>query len=192
MNAGTETHHPLDVARVHTHVPAEATTRGPFTVVGQNVSWTCARCETVNDMDTNICRVCGASLADTLRPPGPERPARDPGTVAMYSLFLPGAGHAYLGLWGQAIARAVISIWVVGVTLFVSIQGGVAGSAAIAVLFGLAALALWIVAAHDAYREALGDPASVVLRPRYFFYVVLGLLGILILPIILSAVNAVG
>lgn len=166
----------------------QPTRRGAFTVVGRKVTWTCARCETVNDINQTLCPVCGATLADTVRPEEPHIKERDPGTVAMYSLFFPGAGHAYLGLWGQAIARAVLSLWVVTVALYTAIQGG--SSRIIAVIFGLAAFGLWAVAAHDAYREATSDPRAVILKPRMFLYVTLGLLGLLFVLIVLAALSA--
>ncbi|MGH2749057.1 MAG: DUF7577 domain-containing protein [Actinomycetota bacterium] len=166
----------------------QVTRRGAFTVVGRKVTWTCARCETVNDISQTLCPVCGATLADTVRPDEPRIKERDPGTVAMYSLFFPGAGHAYLGLWGQAIARAVLSLWVVTVALYTAIQGG--SSRVIAVIFALAAFALWAVAAHDAYREATSDSRSVILKPRMFLYVTLALLGLLFVLIVLAALAA--
>lgn len=163
-------------------------TRGAFTVKGDAVVWTCARCETENDLDDSTCTVCGAPFAATLREPEPERPARDAGTAALCSLFLPGAGHAYLGLWGQGVARAVISIWVVAVVLFTAAQGG--PSTLIAVLFGLVAFALWGIAAHDAYREANGETGLVILKQHYFLYLVLGLLFVLILLIVILGLRA--
>jgi hypothetical protein len=167
---------------------AQPTRRGAFTVIGRKVTWTCARCETVNDINQTLCPVCGATLADTVRPDEPRIKERDPGTVAMYSLFFPGAGHAYLGLWGQAIARTVLSLWVVTVALYTAVQGG--SSRVIAVIFALAAFALWAIAAHDAYREATSDARSVILKPRMFLYVTLGLLGLLFVLIVLAAISA--
>jgi hypothetical protein len=134
--------------------------------------------------------VCGATLADLLRPEPPERPARDPGTAALISLAFPGAGHAYLGLWGQALARAIISVWVISVALYTAVVGAQGAAGAIPAVFGLAAFALWVVAAHDAYREAGGERGSVLLKPRYFLYLVLGLLLLLLGLIVIGSLGA--
>ena len=96
--------------------------------------------------------------------------------MAMYSLFFPGAGHWYLGLKGAAIARGVLSSWVV----FVAIAAGVAGSVLMASLFGLTAFILWAVAAHDAYREATNQPGAVILKGKMFVYLVIALLLLMI------------
>jgi ribosomal protein L40E len=154
------------------------------------VTWRCALCETENPIEASQCRACGASFADTVRPPAPERVRRDPNTAAMVSLFFPGAGHAYIGLWGQAVARAVTTVWVVVVVLVAALQGGLAGAGTIPILFSLVAFGLWIVAAHDAYREARVEPHLVILKPRYFLYLVMGLLLLLFIAVVASGLRA--
>ncbi|MDQ3981690.1 MAG: zinc ribbon domain-containing protein, partial [Actinomycetota bacterium] len=131
--------------------------RGAFRSTEDGILWRCSSCDTENRLEEPACTVCGTPFAESVRPPEPERPQRDPGTTAMISLFFPGAGHAYLGLWPQAIARAVVSVWVVLMAVFFAI-GGKAASTPVAVLYGLAAFGLWGVAAHDAFREASGTP----------------------------------
>lgn len=175
-------------------VPPQTTTadasvrRGPFVVTDGAVQWRCARCDTENPLDRQVCEVCGSTFADTVDPPR-ERPARDPNTAALYSLFWPGAGHAYIGMWGEAIARGVMSAWVIAVTLVAAIQGSTPGSTLTAIVFGIAAVALWVLAAHDAYREAQGDATGVVLKGRVFVYVVLGLLVLLILSVVTAGMQ---
>lgn len=154
----------------------------------RGVVWTCPRCETQNPLDVQACTVCGTTFAEAVKGPEPERPQRDPGTAALVSLFLPGAGHGYLGLWPQAVARAVISAWVVLTALLGAIQGTIP----ITLVFGLAAVALWVLAAHDAYREAQGDPASAILKGRLFMYVVMGLLGMLFVMLVATAMQGSG
>lgn len=158
-------------------------------VEGGRISWTCVRCDTVNAFDVNVCVVCGAKFADTIRPPEEPRPARDPNKTALISLFLPGAGHAYLGLWGEGFARAVISIWVVLVAVFAAAQD-VAQARIMAALFGMVATGLWMIAAHDAYREASAMSHSVILKRRVFLYLVLGLLMLSIIMIFSMVMGA--
>lgn len=120
-----------------------------------------------------------------MRPPK-QGPQRDPNTVALYSLFFPGAGHWYLDLRGQAVARAILSVWVV----FVALLAGIQGSLTLAVPFGAAAFGLWVVAAHDAYREARGESAAVILKGRMFMYVVLGLLLLMVVLLVGAGLRA--
>lgn len=162
---------------------------GAVRVDEDGISWTCVRCDTVNEFDSNVCEVCGAKFADSIRPPDEPKPVRDPNKVALFSLFMPGAGHAYLGMWGEGIARAVVSIWVVMVSLFAAAQS-VAQARVMAILFAAVATALWMVGAHDAHREASGLSSSVILKRRFFLYLVLGLLLLSIVMIFSMVLGA--
>lgn len=172
--------------------PAAAigTSHGAFTVREHGVVWTCSRCSAENGLDQQSCSVCGTAFAEVVQPKQ-ERPQRDPGMATMMSLFFPGAGHGYLGLWGQAIARGVLHAWVLFVVLIALLQKG-AGSASLAVVFGLAAAGLWGVSAHDAYREARHESSQVLLKGKIFLYLVIGLLLLLFLLIVSSALRARG
>lgn len=163
--------------------------RGSFRSTEQGILWRCSACETENPLDSPSCSVCGTSFADALRPPAPPRPERDPGTVAMVSLFFPGAGHAYLGMWSQAIARGAVSLWVALTALFFA-TAGKNGSTPLAALYALAAFALWVVAAHDAYREATHAQRQVLLQGRRFTYLVLGLMMLLLASLFLTAFSS--
>lgn len=169
---------------------AVGTRHGSFTVREHGVVWTCSRCDTENPLDQQVCTVCGTTFAEVVRPKE-ERPERDPGAAAMASLFFPGAGHGYLGLWGQAIARGVLHAWVLFVVLIAVLQRG-PGSAAIGIVFGLAATGLWGVSAHDAYREARHESSQVLLKGKVFLYLVLGLLVVLLVLLMSSGLRARG
>jgi hypothetical protein len=170
--------------------PPEAvgTKRGAFTVTETGIMWTCKACETDNPLALQVCSVCGTEFAASMKEKTETKVERDPGTVAMFSLFMPGAGHAYMGMWGQAIARAILSIWVVFTALMGAVQKG--GSPIIVAVFGLASVALWLLAAHDSYREAQNDPKAVILKGRAFMYVVLGLLMVLIVLLMGAGLKA--
>lgn len=159
---------------------------GGFRSTEEGILWRCSSCDTENRLEEPACTVCGTPFAEAMRPPPPDRPARDPGTTAMISLFFPGAGHAYLGMWPQAIARGVISVWVVLMALFFAL-GGKGGSTPVALLYGAAAFGLWMTAAHDAFREANGETKQVLLQGRRFTYLVLGLLMLLLASLFLTA-----
>ena len=128
--------------------------------------------------------VCDATFADLIHGPRRELPVRDAGTVAILSLVLPGAGHAYLGLWAEGVARAVLSIWAVTAFLAFALAGP---RVLVAGFFGTVSLLLWAVSAHDAYRQARGEAASVILAGRAFLWVVLGLFVGLIAALLLGA-----
>ncbi len=162
---------------------------GPITVGTDGITWTCRECDTANPFDASECSVCFTPFADLLREPEPERPQRDPNTVALIALFFPGAGHGYLGLWGQAIARAIVSAWVMLVTIVAGVQSGIGF---MTVLFGAIAFALWLVAAHDAYREAGGATSEILLKQGYFLWVVLGILALMMGMFVMQALQASG
>ena len=166
---------------------AVGTERGAFKVTDRGIVWRCIRCDSENAMDSSMCTTCGAPIADTLRPPERELPQRDPNNVAMISLFFPGAGHAYIGMWGQAIARAALSVWVIFTALMGAVQKEIRGGMVLAAVFGLAAFLLWVIAAHDSYREARREPSQVILQGRRFLYTVMGLLGLLFVLLVGTA-----
>lgn len=165
------------------HVAPKA--EGPFTVTEAGITWRCAQCENENPLEAQVCAVCGTTFADTVRPPK-ETPQRDPNTVALYSLFFPGAGHWQLDMRGQAVARGVLNVWVI----FVAVVAAIQGSMAMAVPFGVAAFALWGLAAHDAYREARREGDQVILKGRAFLYVVFGLLLLMVILLVATSLSA--
>jgi hypothetical protein len=164
---------------------------GAFRVTDEGIHWTCSICDTVNDLENSICSVCGSPFAMTVLPPE-EKPQRDPNMAALVSLFMPGAGHAYLGLWSQAIARGIVSLWVMMVVAVAALQKDAPASNLVMGVFGLVAVALWGVAAHDAYREARDEAGLVILKGKMFFYMVLGLLLLLVALLMSAMVKAQG
>jgi hypothetical protein len=187
----------VDVAATPAGAAAAVTTAQPgpggepraFSVSAEGITWTCPTCETPNPIESDVCSVCGTTFAQMVHPE-PERPERDPNTAALISLFYPGAGHAFLGMWSEAIARAVVSTWAVAVALIAAFAGEQASGRLITIMFGLVAFALWAVSAHDAYRSARHEKQQVILKGRGFLYLVLGLLGLLLLIVVGSALNA--
>jgi hypothetical protein len=177
-------------ARVEDASPRARVEDSPFEVDGTAVTWRCGVCEARNPLEAKACSVCGAEIALGLHTPPREARRRDPGMAALLSLFMPGAGHAFVGLWGQAAARAVTSTWVVCMALMFAFEQG--PTAAVTLLFGAVAFGLWALAAHDAHREAAGDSASVILRGRAFMFVFLCLVGLSVVAVFVSAFAALG
>jgi hypothetical protein len=165
--------------------------QGTFQVSEAGITWTCLRCDSINAMEESACTVCGTIFADAIKPEEDKGPPKDANKAAMWSLMMPGAGHAYLGMWADGVARAIISIWVVAVTIFSASQGG--GQASVmSLMFGLVSTGLWVVSAHDAYREASGFSKLVLLKRKTFLYLVLGLLLLSIVMIFATAISAGG
>lgn len=170
--------------------PGTAPNEAGIRATGGGLVWACARCGADNPLAAMVCSVCDAPFADLFREAEPARPARDAGKAALMSLFMPGAGHAYLGLWGEGIARAVLSTLAGSAFFAGAIGGGGAQRLLVAGLFALVSAALWGVTAHDAYREAQGQTGSVILRGRAFLWVVVGLLVALVVALVLPAIGA--
>jgi hypothetical protein len=170
-------------------VPLSSRARPSLQATDGAVTWTCRLCETLNSLSADSCEVCGSSFADTMRPVSP-RVTGDPNQAALYSLFWPGAGHAYLGQWGQALARAIMSAWVLFVTAFLLFGSSGGGSKIFAVVFGFVATGLWLTAAHDAYREASGQRTLVILQGRRYLYVTATLVALLFMMLLAGAATA--
>jgi hypothetical protein len=101
-----------------------------------------------------------------------ERPPQvDPVAAAIRSALVPGLGHWALGRRGDAIARFVLAIWFTGAAVSVLASGsGTAGAAAFAIVFVVAALALWASSALDAYLIASGR--SPLVTPRVLLWAI--------------------
>ena len=147
-----------------------------FLVGSAGITWACKHCDTMNSIDTDECSSCGMPLADLLRAPAESRPRRDPNTVALISMIWPGAGHGYLGEWGQAIARAVVSLLVLVVAGLSYAQTGLGPMTA---AFSGVSFVFWAVTAHDSFQEATNAPSRAVLKGRSLLWLVMGILMLL-------------
>jgi ribosomal protein L40E len=160
---------------------------GPWHVRDTGITWTCTRCGSSNELEARSCSTCGTGFAAAIAAPV-ERPQRDPSAAALYSLLLPGAGHAYAGLRGQGMARALMSAWVVSVCVVALLNG----SLVLGVTFGAAATGLWLAAAHDAYWAAKNADRRALLVGRRWTYVTTGLIGVLFLALVAGLTAARG
>lgn len=156
--------------------------RGAFEVTEEGIQWTCRVCDSKNPIELQVCSACGSPFAETVREKRADRVEGDPNNAAMYSLFLPGAGHGYLGLWGDAIARAVLSIF----SVTVAVIAFVGDAPLVASVFGLVAFALWLIAAHDAYREGSHQPSQTIIKTRYYGFLMMGILGLLFIMLMVT------
>jgi ribosomal protein L40E len=135
--------------------------RPAVTRAGDSLTWTCPACDATNDIEAADCVRCGSSFASFFVPPEPVRPSRVPSRRAVaLSAALPGLGHWALGRSGEAIARGLLYVWTVGLSVLLLARppaGGRAVVRAVGALFLLAASGVWIVSMLETMRIVDGD-----------------------------------
>ena len=142
--------------------PVEALEDRPaVTRHGDSLTWTCPACDATNDIESANCVRCGSSFASFFVPPEPVAPRQVPSRpAAVLSAAVPGLGHWALGRRGEAIARGVLYVWTVGLSVLLLARPPETGRAVvrgIGALFLLAAAGLWIVSMLETLRLAEGD-----------------------------------
>jgi hypothetical protein len=148
-------------ARLPTGTTAEASPAVPGrTVERGEPTWPCPVCDHANPIALTACAACGTPFARLFEEPG-RRSETEPRTALKWSLLLPGLGHWKCGRPFDGVARVVVFAWtVVTIAIIVGSRPGSGGLGAATSLFGLfllAAVALYVVSAIDAYRLASGD-----------------------------------
>jgi len=150
--------------------PDVAAVRG----TGRRAVWTCPVCGTGNQIELDVCAACGTPFA-RLFEEREDRPQVDPRAAAKWSLVFPGLGHARIGRSAEGVARAVLFLWPIGAALLMLLTPatGLGFVKGVAVVFLLAAVASYGLAAMDAFRQATGE--APVLSPRLLLYGTAGL-----------------
>jgi hypothetical protein len=188
--AGAEAHGPRQ--RPSTNVPITISTdRGDQATESVAATWTCPACGEANDLAVNTCAVCGTPFARLFEQPT-DAPTISPGAAALSSLIFPGIGHWRAGRVADAVARAVLGVWLLGtlVILLASSGQGSSGLAALIALYGLATVALWGLTAVDAARAASGIAPIVSSRTLLWASVALIVLSMILATVIaLPALN---
>lgn len=170
---------------------ATADAGGRFRRSGEEFEWRCEVCATWNPVGTTACSVCGTSFGRSVGLEE-EEPLRDvdEGTVLIASAFLPGLGHILLGRTGMGVVRALTYvIWLAGGWILLRGAAGTGGTVLPAVPLLLGAFLLWVASGYDAVALA-GDRGREVLTPRIFFWLVVGVIGLLILAAVPAIVQA--
>ena len=154
--------------------------------------WTCTICGAVNPVAEDVCRDCGTSLFDSLR--RSEGDARQQAledkssNVAAALSLVPGAGHFYLGLVGQGVARFILFIWWFGSAAVLPDSRGPV--AIVRVLLFLGAVALILVTALDSYRAVEEPGSGPILDRRLMLYSSLAVVGLLVAGVFYAVVAA--
>lgn len=174
---------------------ADAGGREGFRTTGEGIDWQCAYCGSWNPLEVTTCAVCTQTFTETLRRRrGLDVEAETPGrevseNVALVATALvPGSGHWLLGHAGMGIARAVIYVlWLVGGLLLSVAAGSNQQSIWPGLTLLLGAFVVWLGSVLDVVN--LGRGNAEVLRPRVFFWLVVGVLGLLMLTFFVSALS---
>jgi len=177
---------------VQTGEPAQIVRRGhaTFRKTGQALEWQCGRCDGFNPIELQHCPTCGHSFAGTVR--GPEEqvvPQVGENVALIASAVLPGAGHYLAGRTATGVARAAVYVlFAVGgwVLLREASSSGQSALPALPLLLG--ALVVWIGSAYDAVLAARGVQRQ-VLEGRAFFWLVVGVLGLLMATFVIAALS---
>jgi hypothetical protein len=165
------------IAGTSTQAPADAN------AALAKARWTCTRCGEENTYNDENCAACGLSLFAPLVKRGPkakEAPAR---SVLLGSL-VPGGGFFVLGLAGSGVARLLMTMWALGIAVFLGTQGALL---ALKILFVVAGLAVWAVSAVDALSAQRGDEGAVILKNRVIVITMGVLLAILFIGLVTTA-----
>jgi hypothetical protein len=150
-------------------------------------TWTCPACAHQNDLDLDLCEVCGTSFG-ALFDQRADRPPIDPGTAFRRSLLLPGLGHAAMGRLPDGIARGTLFAWTFG-TAVVILLAGVSSAPTIGLLalYGSLAVGLYVFTAYEAYRIAQGGGLLVPTRVLLWGAVSLVLVSVLMAAFLIFA-----
>lgn len=134
---------------------------------GGKPTWTCSVCAEPNAIEATICSTCGAPFARLLEQPT-QRPVIKPQTAATWSFVWPGIGHWKAGYRADGVARIVLFAWTFGTLMVLLVArfgtGGLGPTFPLVVLFVVAATAVYVLSAIDAYRIAGGEPPLVTSR----------------------------
>ncbi len=157
-------------------------TADPSAAEAGTAMWTCPTCGEENRLDLDACPVCGTSFAALFRQD--ERlPAVDPRTALTRSLIFPGLGHRAVGKGADGLARAVLFLYTFGTALLILISGPPSGPAVgVLVLYGSLAVAIYVLAALEAYRMAQGGGPLVSSRVLLW-----GVVGLVVLSALMAA-----
>ncbi|MDP9119212.1 MAG: zinc ribbon domain-containing protein, partial [Actinomycetota bacterium] len=152
--------------------------------------WPCPTCGAQNQIELDICEVCGTSFAQLLREEKP-RPTVSPRDAFLWSLTFPGVGHAKAGRVADGIARGSLFGLTSGLALVI-IVSGIASGVVIAVLMLLVvtALTLYLGSAIEAYRIADGGEVFVSPRTLLWATVVLIMIAVGLLSMSMLTVNS--
>lgn len=119
-------------------------------------TWPCPACGERNDIDRDVCGVCGTSFAALMRQDeGPRTVA--PGAALGRSLIFPGLGHRLCGYPLDGLARGVLFGMIAIMTILVGLSGTRSASLKLMfLLFCVLAVLVYVGSAYEAHGLASG------------------------------------
>ncbi len=140
--------------------PAEPTAgepqAAPASAVATTPTWPCSVCGHANPLDLDVCAVCGASFAQTMRTAEP-RPTLAPHDAVVASLKCPGLAHARMGRTADGVARGVLVLVPLALSVLLFLSGVHGGFPFVMfVTFVLLAIGAYVATAIEARQMALG------------------------------------
>jgi hypothetical protein len=157
----------------------------PASVPKARLTWPCPACEHENDIELSLCEVCGTPFAALMK--ADEVPVRiAPKEALRWSLIYPGLGHAKAGRSADGVARGTLFTLSLVLLLVVALAGfGSVGQDAMAALYLITTVTVYLGSAAEAYRLAQGGNTFVSSRTLLW-----GTVGLLLVSIGLLALTA--
>lgn len=165
-----------------------------FRRTAEGIDWRCEVCDTWNPIERTTCSVCGAAFSRTVAAPEERRPLVDvpPAVPVLATAVLPGAGHVLLGAVTSGVARLLLyAVWLLGGLLLLREAVGAEASTLPAVPLLAGAIVLALGSLMDVMQLQRGS-ASEVLGPRALLWLTVGVLGLTMLSLVVSALQATG
>jgi ribosomal protein L40E len=168
--------------------PADGAEHGPFghpSIASRDgtVVWTCPACNGENPIEATVCGRCGSNFATFFSGrKAVEAPRGSAASAVWASALLPGAGHWIYRAVGQALARAVMYVWTVGIAIMLLARPPAAGRAVVrgvGMLFALAGAAVWLLSMLETLRMREGDRRPLI-QPRVLTWFSAALSGVLL------------
>ena len=164
-----------------------------FRRTSEGIDWQCEVCEVWNPIERTTCKSCHQPFARTVAdaPQGPTREVSET-TALLVSALVPGTGHILMGRTASGVARAVMFlIWLVGGFLLLREAAASHQSILPALPLLVGAVVLWLATAVDVLALVQGTNTE-ILRPRIFLWLAVGVLGLVMLSFLASAVQLPG
>lgn len=166
-----------------------------FRRTDEGIDWRCATCDTWSPLEVTSCTVCGAAFARTLRadePEGPQPAELSEGVALAASVALPGLAHILAKRTATGVLRALFFVsWLVGGVLLAREAAGSGQAITASLPLFLGALIIWVGSVLDA-QAITRTGEDVVLVPRVFMWVVVGVVGLLMVTFLATSLSVGG
>ncbi len=152
-------------------------------------TWTCPTCGHENELELDLCSVCGTSFATFMHQADEPPPDVSPKEALVWSLVFPGLGHRKLGRGLEGLARGVLFAMLFGMTLIMAFSGARSSSfLGVFALFFVMTTIVYAATAYEAMRMAEGAGPLVSARTLMWLTVGVILLSVSLLAMAVAVV----